>query len=351
MTMYLGVDYAKKFSVATLINESGEVVKRSKLANQRVSFEAFLKGHTSIKAVVEAGRNWRVPVELLNGLVDELKLAHPLKVRAIAEAKIKTDSIDSETLAQLLRANLIPEAYLRSIESGNRQRILRNRTFYVRMRTRVRNRIHHVIDGQSEQIRQGGTQFSDKFGRKGKRWLRELPLADSDKSILQMLLDYEEYLSKSIKQSDAHIEDLFRQNQASQLISSFPGFGPFLSVLTSVEIDNIDRFASACKLASYTGLVPSTYSSGGRTWHGKIHKQGNKWLRWAFVEAAIHASALGGDTAKFYCRIKRRKGIKIARVATARKLCSIVFRILKQKSTFQVVITSRSRLQTVHSAP
>ena len=79
MRLYLGVDYAKKFSVATLINESGEIVKRGKLRNQRLSFELFLKGFNGIEAVAEAGRNWRVVVDLLEGLVDGMKLAHPLR--------------------------------------------------------------------------------------------------------------------------------------------------------------------------------------------------------------------------------------------------------------------------------
>jgi len=153
MTYYLGVDYAKKFSVATLVNETGEVLKQGKLRNERAEFEGFLSGYSEVKAVLEAGWNWRVWVDLLDGLVEEVQLAHPLKVKAIAEAKIKTDSIDSATLAQLLRADLIPQAYLRSKVSSNRQKILRSRCFYVRMRTKVRNRIHHIIDGQGELVR------------------------------------------------------------------------------------------------------------------------------------------------------------------------------------------------------
>jgi len=82
--------------------------------------------------------------------VDEVKLAHPLKVKAIAEARIKTDSIDSETLAYLLRADLIPEAYLRDKSNLERQKILRMRSFYVKLRTQVKNRVHALIDGQGE---------------------------------------------------------------------------------------------------------------------------------------------------------------------------------------------------------
>jgi transposase len=349
MSIYLGVDYAKKFSVATLVSETGEIVKRGKLTNRRGSFETFLSGFQGVQAVVEAGRHWRVVVELLEGLVDGIKLAHPLKVKAIAEAKVKTDAIDSETLAQLLRANLIPEAHLRSKESGNRQRIIRSRSFYVRLRTKVRNRIHHLIDGQGEEIRSEVARFSDLFGRKGKQWLRQLELQQPDENMLEELLESEEFLCKRIQGSDAAVKDLFDNDEDCKRVASIPGFGQFLSALIVVEIDGIDRFTSASKLASYAGLVPSTYSSGGHTWHGKIHKQGNKWLRWAFVEAAIHASAVRGDIRTFYFRIKRKKGTKIARVATARKLCGIVFRILKEKSQYQPFMKWRSRLQFASS--
>jgi transposase len=111
---YLAVDYSKRFSVLTFVDGKGKVVEKSRVVNRRQDFKNFIGKRAKTKAVVEAGRNWHVAVELLEGLVDEIKLAHPLKVRAIAEAKIKTDEIDSEILAQLLRADLIPEAYLRA---------------------------------------------------------------------------------------------------------------------------------------------------------------------------------------------------------------------------------------------
>jgi len=351
MTLYLGVDYAKKFSVATLVNETGEVLKQGKLRNERAEFEGFLSGYSEVKAVLEAGWNWRVWVDLLDGLVEEVQLAHPLKVKAIAEAKIKTDSIDSATLAQLLRADLIPQAYLRSKVSSNRQKILRSRCFYVRMRTKVRNRIHHIIDGQQEQVRQEASTFKDLFTKKARRWLRQLQLSQPDGEILKALLDYEEYLTERITESDIGIGRLFEEDINCQMISSIPGFGKFLSVLTVVEIEQIERFRTADHLSSYAGLVPSTYSSGGKTWHGKIHKQGNSWLRWAFVEAAIHTAACPGQLRYFYLRIKRRKGTKTARVATARKLCAIVFRILKNQKPYQAIMDLRSRPRSVYSAP
>jgi len=109
---YLWLDYHKNYSVATIITEEGEI-KKETLPNRKESFEEFLKSYSEVVAVVKACWNWPVAVRLLNGLVDKIILAHPYKVRAIAEARIKTDRIDSETLAYLLRADLIPKAYLR----------------------------------------------------------------------------------------------------------------------------------------------------------------------------------------------------------------------------------------------
>ena len=177
---YLGLDYHKKYSFATIITEEGEIKEKERLLNRKESFKEYLHEYEEVVAVVEACWNWPVAVELLEGLVDEVKLAHPLKVKAIAEARIKTDSIDSETLAYLLRADLIPEAYLRDKGNLQRQKILRMRSFYVKLRTQVKNRVHALIDGQGEEIRDTAKGYTDLFGKGGLGWLGELRLNDPD---------------------------------------------------------------------------------------------------------------------------------------------------------------------------
>jgi transposase len=118
-------------------------------------------------------------------------------------------------------------------------------------------------------------------------------------------------------------------------LKSVPGFGDILSSLVKVEIGDISRFHSSSHLCSYAGLVPSTYSSGGKTRHGKITKQGNKWLRWATIEAVIPATSSNTEIHQFYNRIKRQKGSKAAKVATARRLLTIVYRSVKYKDSFK----------------
>jgi transposase len=349
---YLAVDYSKRFSVLTLVDGKGKVVEKSRLSNRREDFKSFIGKRGKIKAVVEAGRNWHVAVELLEGLVDEIKLAHPQKVRAIAEAKIKTDEIDSEILAQLLRADLIPEAYLRPAELREKQSILRLRSFWIRQRTAVRNRIHALIDGQQEQIREEAKCFSDLFSKKGRRWLAGLEIKPVSSNAINGLLEIDYALSEKIKESDVDVKELYQSDEDCQRIDTIPGFGPFLSTLAKVEIGEISRFKSASHLASYAGVIPSTYSSGGKTRHGKITKQGNKFLRWCCIEAAIHSGKECQQLKKFHFRMKRKKGTKSTRVAIARKLCTILFRVLSEKDKYRIYkTTTRSRLHVVSSVP
>jgi len=110
MKTYVGVDYHKKFSYGTIMTEEGEIIKQGRFANHPEAVSGFLGEHSgaSCSAVLEATRNWTVMHDWLEELVDDVTLAHPLKVKAIAEAKIKTDKIDATTLAHLLRCDLIP---------------------------------------------------------------------------------------------------------------------------------------------------------------------------------------------------------------------------------------------------
>lgn len=137
-------------------------------------------------------------------------------------------------------------------------------------------------------------------------------------------------LEKSIKESDELVESLYYKMPEAQLISTVPGFGKFFSVLVATEIADVGRFSKVEKLHSYAGVIPSTYSSAERVYHGKIIKEGNKWLRWAAVEAVWPAVKSDFDLRLFFNKQARRKNINAAKVATARRLLTIIYRILKE---------------------
>ena len=349
---YLGLDFHKNYTTAAVIDKNGKVLERQKLYNNRESYEDLLKPYKQeIRAVVEASRNSHIAVDLLEGLVKEVVLAHPYKVRAIAEAKIKTDTIDSETLAQLLRADLIPEAYLREKENQNKQKILRGRSFYVKMRTQVKNRIHYVIDGEREEIREGAKGYSDLFGKKGMEWMRGLEVGEPVGKLLKDLLDTYEVITRKVEETQWLIKEIMKGDEDCRLLLTIPGIGDFLSVLVKVEIGDIGRFRTTSHLCSYAGLVSSTYSSGGKSWSGRITKQGNKWLRWAMVEAVVPAISSNGELRNYYEKLKRRKGSKVAKVTTARRLLCIVHRVLKEKDSFKEYKRGMKRVCGVAFSP
>jgi len=328
---YMGVDNHKQRSHLTIMEEDGAIVKAGSVLNYRSEIQDFLRGlETEMKAVVEAGYSSYVLVDILEDLGVEVKVAHPLEVKAIAKAKIKTDKRDSRILADLLRANLIPEAHKRSPETRRAQRVLRQRVFFVAGQTRVKNRVRALLAQQPEDIQKAIGLEKELFSQKGIARLKAVEMASVDKALVEGLLKLHEELRALIKTSDKLVEELFQKMPEAQRIYTVPGFGKFFSVLVATEIDDIRRFESAAKLHSYAGVIPSTHSSGMRSYQGKMTREGNRWLRWAAVEAVWPAIRHDRGLQLFYQKYASRKKPNAAKVATARRLLTIIYTILKE---------------------
>jgi len=333
---YVGIDYHKQYSVVTSIDKETGERKTARVSNTLEAFQGCIPHIDESHVVFEASRTWPYIYELLKSHVGQISMAHPLRVKAIASARIKTDKIDSRILAELLAADLIPEAHIRDDANRTHQSIVRQRIFFVESRTRVKNRIHVLIDRQPNPVKKQVAGLSDLFGKAGREWLRHhAPLSHVDRILMNQLLAIYDTLTEVIGQSDRQIDRMYREDPVAQLLASIPGIGKFLSVVISVELDDISRFADANKLASYTGLIPSTYSSGSVTRHGRITKQGNKWLRWAFIEAAVTAKNHNAQLNEYYTGLLARKGNMKARVALARRLVKIAYSIITHNRAFQ----------------
>jgi len=343
---YIGVDYHKKYSYIVVKDEEGRREQKGMVNNTRQGFQEFLEPYQPGKAVLEATRNWGLVYDWLEEILDDVALAHPLKVRAIAEARIKTDKISADILADLLRCNLLPEAYAPSKETRETKNILRQRMFFVRIQTMVKNRIHTILDRHPE-VLFDAPDVSDLFGASGIEWLKQVVLPGEDNRLLVSELELLEVLKQKISRSDGIVKELARQDSKVKLLRSIPGLGPFFSVLVAKEIDDIGRFSSPKKLCAYAGLVPSTYASGGKVFHGRITKQGNKWLRWALIEAVPHAVRNDPDLHAYYERIRVKKGKNAAKVASARRLLTIVYRVLTQGRLYERRTYKRNDLAPV----
>jgi transposase len=347
---YVGVDYHKKSSYVTVVDERGRVVREGQIANSREAVAGALAGiEGEMSAVLEAGRNWPVMYDWLEELVDGVTLAHPGKVRVIAEAKVKTDRIDSRMLAQLLRADLIPTVYVPGEVTQEQRRQLRQRMFLVRLRTMLKNRIHILIDRHPE-LSAKAQGFSDLFGKAGRQWLSQLSVPGVDAQLLGEDLELLEIIEARVKASDGWVSQLSRRDERAKLLVTIPGIGDFFALLLAVEIDDVHRFSRPQKLCAYAGVVPSTYASGGYVHHGRITKQGNKWIRWACIEAVYPAIRKDPALAAMYERLKAAKGANVAKVAVAKRLLTIAYRLLTEGRRYRPAAEQASARRRISPA-
>jgi transposase len=330
--IHLGVDLHKQFSFITAMDQQGNILTRSKVLNQRESFLKFLSSYPPSKSriVLEATWNWYWLWDLLEEQGYRLQMAHPLKTKAIASARIKTDKIDSEILAHLSRSNLVPQSYVVDRETRFRRELIRYRASLVRLRATIRNKLHALVARNGRNC-----PYRDILGKKATAWLLSLALAPVYRETLEGYLRVVEPLGVEIDRATESIKVSARESQWASRLLEFYGIGEWTALLIVSEIGDIGRFPSAKHLCSYAGLVPSVHASGKTSYTGHITKQGSKWLRWALVEAAHHAMRKP-PYQDFYQRTAKRRGKAIAKVAVARKLLKAIYHLLrKERSSSQ----------------
>jgi transposase len=259
--------------------------------------------------------------------------AHAAKVKVIGEAEIKTDKIDARMLAHLLRADLIPAVHVPDGPTRMRKEVLRQRALWVTLRTRIRNRVHCIVDRHPHAA---WPKVSDLFGKLGMSALRKMQLPADERALLDQDLIVLACIDKVIRACQDMIDRAAQDDADEQVLLSVPGMGKVIAPLVSVEIDGIERFSSAAKLRAYAGVVPSTYSSGGRTRHGRMLHSCNHWLKWALIEASWvavgHDSYFGG----LYRRHRARgKKANTAITIVARRMCTIVYHMLHERRTYE----------------
>jgi transposase len=140
-----------------------------------------------------------------------------------------------------------------------------------------------------------------------------------------------------IKLASRKVQQLAEEDQGAVLLMTIPGVGYYSALMIKSEKGDVKRFPSAKQLCSYAGLVPSTYASGNTCYHRHITKQGSRWLRWILIEAAINAVKRPGPLRRFYFKIERKKGGKVAKVATARKLLEWIYHMMRDNKSFKEV--------------
>ena len=333
---FIGIDYHKKYSVYHAVDAAGNDLGKGRIEHHSPhDFATLVKRWPNARVVFEASMNWHWLYEVLEQSMpgERITLANAYKTRIIAEAQVKTDKIDARILALLLRAGLVSSVHIPCKETRQRKEVLRQRCFFVRQRTMLRNRIHRLLGAQHDLKL---PQCSDLFGKKGMGFLEKLELQAPAGLLLKQQLDMLKNVQTRIKEDEAALEQMMSSTDAQKHVLSIPGMGQILAAVVVSEIDDISRFNSAQKLCGYIGLCPSTSSSGGKTYNGKLMKHCNKWLRWAFVEAAWVAMGCDSYFGDLYKK-KRSLGKKAntAILCVARRMARITWQLLTQERDYE----------------
>ena len=319
-----GLDVHKDSTYATILNSEGKIVNQSRMENEKVP--SYLSHYGVCKVAMESSTAVAPLYRQLKREGFDAVVSHPKKTKLIAEAKIKSDRVDSNAIAQLLRMDWLPLSYVPDEVTGALREKVRRRAFLVRQRVRLRVKIKSFLTYE-------GLKWPEDHGlwtKGGLVWLHGLNL-DPVESYLRLIGTFNE----EIRILSRELEGLARNDENVKLLMSIPGIGYYSALLVMSEIGDIGRFPFGEKLCSYAGLVPSTYASGGVVRHGGITKEGSRWLRWIMIEcASTHVSKYDTWISRSYRCIAGRRGKKTAKVAAARKLLLVCYSVLKNKHPF-----------------
>ena len=318
---WVGIDLHRSRSQVAVLDDHGSELISRRIANDPQTFlELLAEIDGESKIALEATYGWEWLADVLQDAGYELHLAHPLRTKAIASARVKNDAVDARTLAHLLRTGLLPEAYIAPRELRELRDLLRHRVALTRMRSALKNRAGAMLAKQGVQ-----RPYSDMFGPSGLRFLEALEMAESPRRRLDSTLALIADFTREIELTTREIDARAKQDPYVEVLCQIRGVGRYIAMLVIAEVGDVTRFQTARQLCCWAGMTPTVRSSDLRTRLGHISHQGSPALRWALVEAAQHASRGGGPLRQAFERIAKRRGRQVAKVAVARKILTLCF--------------------------
>jgi transposase len=343
MKTYLGIDLHKRSSTWILIDENKKVIDERTVPctplNVRQALHHLpLTKDTQTQVAVEPVCGWRWFTHELEEYGMDVHLANPLKVRMIADSKLKTDKIDAKILALLLKADFLPESYKASDDTAVLRNTVRHRGYLVRQRTSIKNRIHSICT------------------REGSHLTTLTPLTKDGLKILQEGHNEElKDLVVLMNEVSTHIDTIEKQMKTMsklptvQLLMTMPGVGLISAIAIHGEVGDWSRFDTPEKLASYSGLVPSQRSSGASVRMGHITKTGSHVLRYTMVESAMKVRNCESHEQlySFYERVVPFRGAMRARTALARKMLTILWHMVHNNTPYENRATTSTQSEMI----
>lgn len=331
---YLALDIHKHYSIVAGVNFDGKVILEP-VRVEHADLEAWLKKHIQATdyVVIESTTNaWHI-YDLLEPLAEKVLVANPIKVKQIAQARVKTDIRDTLILARLLAANIIPAIWVPPVEVRNLRYLLSQRRHLTSMHTQTVNRMHSVAHRHHLSHPKG-----KRFNEKNTGWQVDVELSDSEKFQLELDMLTKQHLDEQtgkITQKLARMSHEKPWAESMLYLMQLPGFGVITGMTILAAVGDITRFEDFKKLSSYSGLTPGIEQSGTKNRSKSITKEGRKDLRWTMVEVAQRAVKSDPHWERRFQELCRRMHRNQAIVVIAHRLLELVWFVLTRKQSYR----------------
>jgi len=333
----IGCDFHPSWQqVSWLEVETGETGDH-KLVHEVGAVDKFYRRFPAGSRIgMEATGNCQWFIESVNRLGHELWVGDAAKIRASDDRQQKHDQRDARLLLRLLVEKRFPRIWMPSREEKDLRQLLIHRYKLVRIRAQVKNGLQHLA------LNQGLQKKRRLWSKAGQQALCELPLASWASRRREDLLKLMSELDAKTDLLDQAVVEAAEKNEKAKLLMTQPGVGPITALAFVLTMGDVARFPRGKQVASYLGLIPREYSSGGHQRLGSISKQGSSFLRMLLVEAAQMAVRCDAGFRKEYLYRCHTKAKGVAKVAAARKLAIRLYWMLRTMTQYPEIVRSES---------
>lgn len=337
---YVGIDLHKKtISGCVVVKERGkkQVSARKRLACQdEAGIKSWFSALGKFEVVVEATASYEWFVKLVEPLAQRVVLAHPKKLRIIAESKRKSDKLDAQVLAEFLASDEIPLAYRPCPRVREHRTLVRWRNFIQRRITSVKNKLRHILAAYNADV-------PHLFTAEGREHLAAVPLSAADRFVSDQLVAELEQHQERLAAATRRLREFaasapLAEREARAILDSVPNVGPVTTDVILAELGDWRRFSSQADVVCYAGLAPGFRESAGKAKQLGITKEGSRLLRWVMIEFAWRMVGTSRKWGGHYHRLEARVGAKKAIVAIARRLLGMIFALLRTGRKYSLAL-------------
>ncbi len=333
----IGCDFHPSWQQVSWMNEATGETEDREIVHTSGEVEKFYRQFPAGAIIgMEATGNCQWFLELMASLGHEVRIGDAAKIRASDVRQQKHDKRDARLLLQLLAERRFPQIWTPSSEQKDLRQLLIHRHKLVRVRTQVKNALQHLA------MNQGVLKKRKLWSAAGQKALCELPLRPWASRRREDLLKVMSMLEEKISVLDQAVAEAAAKDEKARLLMTQPGVGPITSLAFVLTMGDVRRFPRGRQVASYLGLIPREYSSGGHRRYGSISKQGNTFLRMLLVEAAQIAVRCDPGLRNEYLHRCHRKPKGVAKVAAARKLAIRLYWMLRTNTGYPEVVRVES---------